>query len=107
MASAFRSGGSYARQGSDSEGSRRGVTDEAYSDVGPMSEELSEDGAYSSAAGAALDGPAAWTDVDQEEVTPAQPPDSRAARHPRLPRLRAERLRGPKQCTVCCLRGEL
>lgn len=68
MATPFRSGGGYGRPASGSGGSRREATGDAYSEVAPMSEELSGDGAYRSAAGAAFDGPAAWADVDQEEV---------------------------------------
>ncbi len=37
----------------------------------PMSEELSEDG-YRTEPEAVFEGPAAWTDVDQEEVCPCR-----------------------------------
>ena len=68
MAAAYRSGGSFVRPASDNEGSRRVAMVEATSDVEPMSEEPSEDGAYRTAVVAGFDGPAAWTDVDQDEV---------------------------------------
>lgn len=69
MATGFRSGVSHGRAGSDGD-MRGGLPQVSYTedDVGTMSEDLSDDGAYRSAGGAPFDGPAVWTDVDQEEV---------------------------------------
>lgn len=71
MSTGFRPIVSHGRAGSDADGrGGGGVRHISFTedDVGTMSEDLSEDGAYRSAGGVPFDGPAVWTDVDQEEV---------------------------------------
>ena len=70
MATGYRPGGSHGRAGSNG-GGRGGLRLVSFSednDVETMSEDLADNDAYRSVAGATSDGPAVWTDVDLIEV---------------------------------------